>query len=184
MDAVDYLGHSSTKAGMGDGMRAALNSVFFVGLFAFAQTAHAEFSEESVRAQLEAQGYKQITFSERDGQIHVSALRDRIRLNTVYDKATGNVVSDRVSQVDEDDDSGGSDSGNENAALSNEAKKTDIVSGADVETMMTNTDQSVQGDTASDNPTDISGAGGNATGQGVASDAGNDGHETREGQTR
>ncbi|WBU63319.1 hypothetical protein [Paracoccus aerodenitrificans] len=88
-------------------MRTALISIL---LMAVTGTAYAQFAEDQVRAQLAAQGFENIQFSDQGAQIQVTAERDKIRLESVYDRETGNVVSDRVSQIDEGEDSKSGDS--------------------------------------------------------------------------
>lgn len=96
MDALPDFGNVRVK-GMDGIMRMAL--IGFAHLL-LAGMAHAEFSADRVRAQLAAQGYEQIAFVEKDGQVTVTARRGKLLLLTVYDLATGEIISERVSQAD------------------------------------------------------------------------------------
>ncbi|WBU56893.1 hypothetical protein [Paracoccus sediminicola] len=76
-------------------MRAALIGCLLISL---AGTALAQVSEDRIRAQLAAQGYENITFTQADGRVEVTAVRGKLRILTIYDLETGEILLERVSQ--------------------------------------------------------------------------------------
>ncbi|WBU60441.1 hypothetical protein [Paracoccus albus] len=78
-------------------MRAALSVLPFLLL---AAPAPAQVSESRIHSQLAAQGYKNIEFTEIDGQLKLRAVRREFVLESVYDIETGELLSDRVSRLD------------------------------------------------------------------------------------
>lgn len=79
-------------------MRAALSGLF---LLILAAPAPAQVSESSIHAQLTAQGYENIEFTEVDGQLNLRAVRRKFVLESVYDIATGALLSERVTRLPE-----------------------------------------------------------------------------------
>lgn len=80
-------------------MRAAL-VLLIVCLVSAPAPALADPVEDRIRAQLTAQGYEDIEIKRKDGQLVVQSHRDKLIMETVYDAATGEVVSERARQAD------------------------------------------------------------------------------------
>lgn len=77
-------------------MRIALTGLLLLSL---AAPLWADVLQSRIVAQLTAQGYENIEFAETDGQLTVRAVRRKLMLESVYDIASGELLSDRVSQV-------------------------------------------------------------------------------------
>lgn len=74
---------------------------------ALAITASAAFSQsiaEQVIAQLQEQGYERIEVKNGPTQVKVEAIRDGMKMEVIYDAATGEVIKQEVGPVDGDDD--------------------------------------------------------------------------------
>ncbi|WP_439156390.1 PepSY domain-containing protein [Yoonia sp.] len=74
---------------------------------AIAMTATAAFSQsiaDQVITQLQEQGYTRIEVENGPTQVKVEAIRDGMKLEVVYDAATGAILKEEVAPIDADDD--------------------------------------------------------------------------------